>query len=185
MMSESIRADTFSFLPTLEDASFDAIITDPPYDLGRSQIDWLCSEFCRLTQGHILVFCPPENQFPATSYLFWIKPTSTKNFSRSHGRFVEMIAHVQKGNTWNQLFWANMTGVYTDILEGNRVHPHQKPYSLIKRLVKIHTNEGDKVLDPFSGSGTVEKACKALSRECVSVDIDALKEGADEQNLPG
>ncbi len=166
-----IRANSFQYLPSLEDNSFDAIITDPPYDLTGQQINWLCREFCRLTRGHILVFCPPENQFPAKSYLFWVKPTSTKNFSKNHGRFVEMIAHVQKGQTWNMLFWANMTGVYTDVLEGERIHPYQKPYSLIERLILIHTNASDKILDPFAGSGTVEIACSNLARDCLSIDI--------------
>ena len=170
-----IVADSFEYLPTLEDDSFDAIITDPPYNLRHYQIGWLYDEFCRLTKGHILVFCPPENQFPAQSYLFWIKPTSTKNFSKNHGRFVEMIAHIQKGNTWNSLFWANMTGIYTDVLEGERNHPHQKPYSLIERLVLIHTNKGDCILDPFAGNGTVAKVCNALSRECVSIDISGVQ----------
>jgi len=82
-----------------------------------------------------------------------------------------MIAHVQKGQTWNMLFWANMTGVYTDVLEGERIHPYQKPYSLIERLILIHTNASDKILDPFAGSGTVEIACSNLARDCLSIDI--------------
>ncbi|MBT9164370.1 MAG: Modification methylase DpnIIB [candidate division WS2 bacterium] len=52
-------------------------------------------------------------------------------------------------------------------------HPTQKPQELIKKLLLIHSNEGDIVLDPFLGSGTTAVACKQLGRRFIGCDINA------------
>lgn len=51
-------------------------------------------------------------------------------------------------------------------------HPTQKNLNLIEDLIKKHSNEGDKVLDCFSGSGTTAKACKNLNRQFYCCEID-------------
>jgi len=53
-----------------------------------------------------------------------------------------------------------------------RYHPTQKNLELIKKLVKIHTNSGDLVLDPLSGSATTLVACKQLSRNFIGIEKD-------------
>lgn len=172
-MISTVVGDAFAYMENMEDESVDAVITDMPYDLDRAKVEQLASEANRISRGHVLCFCAPENQFPAPRYLFWVKPTSTKNFSKSHGRFVEMIGWIPKGDTFNQLFWANMTGVYTDVLEGPKNgHPYRKPLALMERLVEIHTNPGDMIIDPFAGSGTTLKAAKNLRRNAIGVEID-------------
>lgn len=54
----------------------------------------------------------------------------------------------------------------------NSLHPTQKPEDLISWLVSSYTNPGDKVLDPFAGSGTTGAACVALHREFVGIELD-------------
>lgn len=49
-------------------------------------------------------------------------------------------------------------------------YPTQKPEALYKRLVMALTNEGDAVLDPYCGSGTMESVCHQLGRRCVGID---------------
>jgi len=51
-------------------------------------------------------------------------------------------------------------------------HPTQKPEKLIEFLVKGWTNEGDKVLDPFLGSGTTAVVCEKLNRLWTGIEID-------------
>jgi len=51
-------------------------------------------------------------------------------------------------------------------------HPTQKPLWLMEKLVRIHTREGDMVLDPFMGSGTTGLACLRLNREFIGIEID-------------
>lgn len=51
-------------------------------------------------------------------------------------------------------------------------HPSQKPVALIKKLILASTREGDRVLDPFLGSGTTALCCEALGRRWVGVERD-------------
>ncbi len=49
-------------------------------------------------------------------------------------------------------------------------HPTQKPLNIIRHIIQALTNEGDWVLDPFGGSGTVAVACKQLNRNCIIIE---------------
>lgn len=52
------------------------------------------------------------------------------------------------------------------------LHPTQKNLGLMEWLVRIHTNEGETVLDPFMGSGTTGLACKNLNRDFIGIELD-------------
>jgi site-specific DNA-methyltransferase (adenine-specific) len=54
----------------------------------------------------------------------------------------------------------------------NGGHTTQKPVWLMEDLIKIHTNEGDMVFDPFMGSGTTGVACLNLNRNFIGCEID-------------
>ena len=47
----------------------------------------------------------------------------------------------------------------------------QKPVKLLQRIVKLYSDEGDLVLDPFAGSGTTGRACIKESRNYLLIDI--------------
>jgi site-specific DNA-methyltransferase (adenine-specific) len=49
-------------------------------------------------------------------------------------------------------------------------YPTQKPLLLLEQIIKLVTNEGDLVLDPFCGSGTTCVAAKLLGREFIGID---------------
>ena len=52
-----------------------------------------------------------------------------------------------------------------------KIHPAQKPVSLIKQLVQIFTDPGDVVIDPCFGSGTTARACQELGRNFYGFEI--------------
>ena len=49
-------------------------------------------------------------------------------------------------------------------------HPTQKPTSVIMHLIKISSNEGDIVLDPFMGSGTTAIASRQIFRRFIGFE---------------
>lgn len=49
-------------------------------------------------------------------------------------------------------------------------YPTQKPLSIIERIVRVHSNPGDCLLDFFAGSGTLGEAAFRLGRSCVLID---------------
>src|SRR6266496_4583166 len=162
------KGDYLEVMKTLKSQSVDCVITDPIYDC-----DLNLKDFRRVCRGNIIVFCAPENQFfKPDEFMFWVKTLSTKNYSKHIGRFVEMILILRSG-AFNVLHWSQMTGVYDDRLIHPPVHPFEKPLSLIERLVRIYSNPGDVVLDPFNGSGTTGEACIKLSRNYIGIEKES------------
>ncbi len=49
-------------------------------------------------------------------------------------------------------------------------YPTQKPLGILRRIVKVHSNPGDHVLDFFAGSGTTGAAAGELGRRFTLVD---------------
>ncbi len=69
-------------------------------------------------------------------------------------------------NLWNDLtvpFWS---------MPENTDHPTQKPEKLLAKIILASTNEGDLILDPFSGSGTTAVAAKKLGRRFAAIELD-------------
>ncbi len=52
-------------------------------------------------------------------------------------------------------------------------HPTQKPVALLERILLASTNEGDLVLDPFSGSGTTLLTAFRLRRHALGCELSA------------
>ena len=51
-------------------------------------------------------------------------------------------------------------------------HPTQKPESLLERIIKASSNEGDIVFDPFSGSFTTSAVAVRLGRIAIGIDMN-------------
>ena len=49
-------------------------------------------------------------------------------------------------------------------------YPTQKPLGIVERIVRVHSNPGDVVLDFFAGSGTTGEAAAKLGRDFIMVD---------------
>ena len=53
---------------------------------------------------------------------------------------------------------------------GNENHTNEKPVIAVRPLVESFSREGDTVLDPFAGSGTVGLAARALGRRYILIE---------------
>lgn len=51
-------------------------------------------------------------------------------------------------------------------------HPTQKPVALFEHFIRLHSQEGDTVLDPFMGSGAAGVACKNTGRNFIGMELD-------------
>jgi site-specific DNA-methyltransferase (adenine-specific) len=56
---------------------------------------------------------------------------------------------------------------------GNKLHPTQKPLSVLLPLVETFSKPDGTVLDPFAGSGSSLLAAKMLGRSYVGIELDA------------
>ena len=51
-------------------------------------------------------------------------------------------------------------------------HPAQKPVKLLEKIIKIASNEGDTILDPFMGVGSTGIAAQNLNRNFIGMELD-------------
>jgi modification methylase len=64
------------------------------------------------------------------------------------------------------------TGNERLILNGEKLHPTQKPEALLYRIILSSSNPGDIVLDPFFGTGTTGAVAKKLGRHFIGIERD-------------
>lgn len=113
--------------------------------------------------------------------IYWHKTNPTPAFKMLYVRAIEMaVWQVQPGAPWT---W-NGGGYVLNVYEGKvvagfacangerREHPTQKPVWLMRKLVEQHTNAGDLIVDPFSGSATTLVAAKFLGRRAIGIEAD-------------
>lgn len=78
----------------------------------------------------------------------------------------------KKCDPFNFLEQSEMKNVQEYNLKKETKHPTEKNRELIKRFIKISSNEGDLVMDCFAGSGTTGVACAELGRNCILIEKD-------------
>jgi len=90
---------------------------------------------------------------------------------------VRYDSQVGSGFGKNIANWAQRTMAYpTNVLHmatecGNKNHSAAFPRALPEWFIKLLTDEGDLVLDPFAGSGTTLEVAKELHRNSIGIEI--------------
>jgi len=64
-------------------------------------------------------------------------------------------------------------GIVAPVARERTGYPTQKPEALLERLITACTEPGDRVLDPYCGSGTTLVVARRLGREAVGIDESA------------
>lgn len=190
-------ADARTIIPTVNAASVDLVLADPPYGVdegtnrgerGRGGI--VQSYNFDPVEGDREPFDPrPLLKFPrlilfganyyasrlpeSPSWIVWDKLNGLATERRPIGfcdaADIEMI-------------WTNLGGParilhhrWMGLLKDSerrdrRVHPTQKPVALMCALLDVFTQPGDLVFDPYMGSGPVLLAARRMKRRAVGVD---------------
>ena len=58
------------------------------------------------------------------------------------------------------------------IIPSKEQHPTEKPVELPAHFIRLHSQPGQVVVDPFMGSGTTGVACARLGRRFIGIEID-------------
>src|SRR6266852_5234753 len=67
--------------------------------------------------------------------------------------------------------------------DGKKVHPTQKPESLLARVLLSSSKPGDLVIDPFNGTGTTGAVAKRLGRRYIGFERDQTYAAAAEARI--
>ena len=118
----------------------------------------------------------PKNRWPAKhNNIFWYTKNPEK-YIFNHDA-IDRIPYMAPGLVGERK--AKLGKIPTDVFWGTIVptngkertgYPTQKPLWLLKRIVSVHSNKGDLVLDPFAGSGTTGEAAGMLARKFILID---------------
>jgi len=72
-----------------------------------------------------------------------------------------------RGKTPTDVWWQTIVSPTGTEKTG---YPTQKPVKILERIVRVHSEPGDLVVDPFAGSGTTGEAAARLGRDYLLVD---------------
>lgn len=114
-------------------------------------------------------------KFKQMRFIEWIKtnpvPLNSKTNYLTNAREIALLGVKVGKPTFNSEY---DSGIYKYPIchDKGRFHPTQKPIELIEDLIKKHSNEGDSILDCFSGSGTTAIAAVDLNRDFYGCEID-------------
>ena len=112
--------------------------------------------------------------FKSIRFIDWVKtnpqPLNSKHSYLTNCREIALFAVKKAKPTFNSKY---DNALYKYPLQGgkNRFHPTQKNLNLFVDLVEKHSNEGDIVLDTFSGAGTTATACKMTKRKFIGCEM--------------
>jgi len=76
------------------------------------------------------------------------------------------VISAEEHKKWFQQVWNGLPGAST------KEHPAPYPVELAERLIRMFSFVGDKVLDPFMGTGTTALAASKCGRNSVNFEID-------------
>ena len=88
----------------------------------------------------------------------------------------------ERGKTPTDVWWHTIVPTNGKEKTG---YPTQKPLGIVERIVRVHSNPGDVVLDFFAGSGTTGEAAAKLGRDFILVDDNPEAIRVMERRLAG
>jgi modification methylase len=103
--------------------------------------------------------------------LIWAAKSDRSKYTFNYDALKELNDGVQMRSDW--LFPICNGTERLKKPDGTKVHPTQKPESILHRIIVASTKPGDLVLDPFFGSGTTGVVAKKLGRSFIGLDQES------------
>lgn len=118
----------------------------------------------------------PKNRWPAKhdNILWYAKHPERYTFRYEDMDRIPYMApglvtpeKARRGKTPTDVWWHTIVPTNSRERTG---YPTQKPLGVLRRIVAVHSNPGDTVLDFFAGSGTTGEAAAELGRNAILMD---------------
>ncbi len=132
----------------------------------------------------------PKRRWPAKhdNILVYVKDRERYVFNRDAIDRVPYLApglvgkeKAERGKLPTDVWWQTIVGTNARERTG---YPTQKPVALAERILRASSDEGELVLDPFAGSGTVGAAAQTLGRRYLLIDDNQEAIDVMRQRLP-
>ena len=149
------------------------------FDIAESVDQWerLCKPL------HSFVFCSNaqisnlmlegERRKYITNLLIWHKFNAIPAINGTWRPDAEFIVHYRQPRaTFQGDVELKSKVAVIPINASKHGHPTEKPLALIKKYIRVCTNKGDTIFDPFMGSGTTGVAAVQLGRNFIGCEIN-------------
>jgi site-specific DNA-methyltransferase (adenine-specific) len=103
----------------------------------------------------------------------WVKPNAMPQISGDRpGMGWEPVVCLHRSDARAKWNGGGKSGVWIHPVIQNEGHATVKPLPMVADWVRLFTNPGDLILDPFAGSGTTLRAAKDEGRRAIGVELD-------------
>ncbi len=175
MTNTLYKIDTWQWLANQPDKSIDHVIADHNYG-----DDFDLSAVLRVCRGNLIIFDYPnwfgwKNGPHPTQQYFWLMPDGAKVTSRKLASKSIQVMYIWQYGVYNdpqKMHCGNRTIRRYDVVEGELLSDMQKPLSLYRWMLELHTEPGSKVLDLFAGTGTGFEAGTITGRTVIGCETD-------------
>ncbi len=105
-------------------------------------------------------------------YVIWASRAEGAGYTFHHHMMKRYNAGKQLGSVWDIPACGGAERLKGP--DGAKLHSTQKPEALLERIIVAASTPGDRVLDPFSGTGTTAAVAKRLHRSYIGIERDAV-----------
>ena len=211
MLNKITQGDCMKLMKQLQNNSVTMTLTDIPYgvvnrngglrlfdksdaDQETFDLSSFLEEVERVTAGSIYIFCSTEQVSLIRQFLAARKLTTRlcvwekTNPSPVNGQYhwlsgIELCVYGRKKKATFNEHCKNTVFRYPSVRR--KLHPTEKPFDLISRLILASSEEGDVIFDPCVGSGTTCAAAKALDRQFIGFELNAIYVAYAQQRVEG
>ncbi len=113
--------------------------------------------------------------------LIWAAKSERSKYTFNYDALKELNDGIQMRSDW--LFPICNGNERLKKSDGTKVHPTQKPESILHRIIVGSTKPGDLILDPFFGSGTTGVVAKRLGRSHIGIERETTYIKAAEERI--
>lgn len=189
-LNKIYHGDSYKLIKEMSDKSIGLIFTDPPYGINAD----------KGTNGYgnsknTKYIDDWDNETPSKEFFDEILRVGKKVIIFGGNYFTDKLPQNNHWIVWDkqggiefnnpfsscELLWTNIqrnnVKKYVQIQQGfikdgydEKIHPTQKPLELCKNIIKDYAEDGDIILDLFSGSGTICVASKELGYNYIGIE---------------
>ena len=140
-------------------------------ELGRVTRRWVVSTLATSTAFRFDLEPPPGLRCLRVGV--WVKPNPMPQISADRpGQGWEPVSFFHREDVKPAWHGGGRAGVWTHPVVQGEGHPTVKPLPMVAEWVRLFSNPGDLILDPFAGSGTTLRAAKDEGRRAIGVELE-------------
>jgi len=187
-MITATNEDNMIMMARYPDDYFDLAIVDPPYGYGDAKTDILnfrqteqhrewniaptpeyFKELFRVSKNQIIWggnYFPFIWGFGGRCFIYWHKGNPVPNFADGEMAWTSFNKNAVQ---IDYRYYGNLQG---NTSAEKKIHPTQKPIQLYERVLMKFADKGNKIVDTYRGSASLDIACHNLGFDLVTCELD-------------